>query len=270
MLHYVSDDSAYDALRPWNISCASFTRLLDYLITEGYQTLDFEDLTKFKKTPAKSVIITFDDCPKNLWDFAIPELLNRNMKAVFYMPTAHLGGFNEWNVNEGLPRLDLMGENDIAKLVSVGMEIGSHAHNHIMLEELSEKEVIDQLSRSKEIMEDIINKPVLSVAYPFGSVPCNAAAITKDIGYSYGLSVYTPWQTRYAIRRWIYDDTDTVETIRYKMSGRYMLKRALEDKYSYYWKKITRNLYRRYSRFKNIFQTNAMLFMLFVEDIQFV
>lgn len=269
MLHYVSDHPDHDALRPWNISCDSYIRLLDYIEKHNYITIGFEDIITSQYSKRRSIILTFDDCPKQLWDFAIPELLRRNMKAVFYIPTAHLGGYNEWSVEEGLPKIELMDEADIIKLSHVGMEIGSHAHNHIMLEEEKNSEIIDQLVKSKSILEQIINKPVLSVAYPYGSVPKNAYKLAKDAGYIYGLAVFTPWQTKYAIRRWIYDDTDNIESIQHKMSPIYTWQRSLYDKWSFYSKKILRILYQYYTRLKKTLRLHAVS-LFFVENVQYI
>lgn len=269
MLHYVSDHPDHDALRPWNISRNSYIRLLDYIEQQNYTTIGFEDIVMPQYSKRKSIIITFDDCPKELWDFAIPELISRNMKAVFYIPTVHMGGYNEWNVLEGLPKVDLMDDEDIAKLSAVVMEIGSHAHNHIMLEEKKETEIIDQLTKSKSILEKIINKPVVSVAYPYGSVPPNAYKLAKDAGYRYGLAVFTPWQTKYTIRRWIYDDTDSIESIRHKMSVMYTWQRAVVDKWHFYSKKFLRKLYQNYSRLKNALRLHAVS-LFFVEHVQYI
>lgn len=269
MLHYVSNDPGLNALKPWNISCSSFTKLLDFLQEENYTTVGFEDLLSSKVKGQKNIILTFDDCPKHLWDFAIPELLRRNMKAVFYMPTAYLGGYNEWNVVEGLPKVDLMDDGDIAKLSAIGMEVGSHAHNHIMLEEKGASEVVAQLTRSKTILETIINKPVVSVAYPYGSVPQNAYRHAKDAGYKYGLSVFTPWQTKYTIRRWIYDDADSVESIRRKMSRTYAWQRVIDDKWNFCSTNVMRKAYRYYSGLKRALGINTIS-LFFVEHIQYI
>lgn len=267
-LHYVSDDTALDMLKPWVISSKSFIHLLDYIQEHGYNTVRFEDVIN-GKLQDKCIILTFDDCPKHLWDFAIPELLRRNMKAVFYMPTACLGGYNEWNVKDGLPRIELMDENDIAKLVSVGMEVGSHAHNHIMLEEQEEHEVIHQLTISKSMLEKIIKKPVLTVAYPYGSVPSSAGRLSEFAGYRYGLSVFTPWESRYAIRRWIYDDTDTYATINYKLSPSYRWFRAVEDKRNRWVKKLTQSMYRLYSSVKKSVKLKTLPIIMFTEGMEY-
>jgi peptidoglycan/xylan/chitin deacetylase (PgdA/CDA1 family) len=111
-----------------------FLRLLNYLEQNGYQTLTFEDLHDSPRMKSgKRIILTFDDCPKHLFDFAIPELLSRKMKASFYMPTAYLGKYNAWDVEEGRAKVELMDENDLLELSRLGMEIGSHSHHHVKL-----------------------------------------------------------------------------------------------------------------------------------------
>lgn len=267
MLHYVSDNPAYDELRPWNISRESFIRLLDYIEKNGYRTTTFENLLSGERQH-NEIIITFDDCPKELWDFAIPELLKRNMKAVFYIPTAHLGGHNQWNVAEGKPKVCLMDEDDVRRLLQAGMEVGSHAHDHVMLGEMVEQEVRDQLNSSKTILERLIARPVISIAYPYGSLPHGYTRLIKDAGYHYGLGVYVPWQSLAAIRRWVYDDTDTEQTISKKMSTSYNWYRALHDKWDFYTKRILRIGYNRYMGMKKIIRLNMTIPVLIIEDIE--
>lgn len=227
MLHHVSDDAALDGHKPYSISHGSFTRLLDVLEDGQFTTSGFEDMN----IPLhKRVIITFDDCAKHLWDFAIPELQRRNMKAVFYMPTACLGGTNEWDMPFGKPRIPLMNEADIKHLSDMGMEIGSHSHNHVRLGELRRSEVVQNLQQSKAILEGITGKKIISIAYPFGSIPGEKDNILKETGYAYGLSIYSAFENRYCIRRFIYHDGDDAARLKAKLSLRYKIMRAVNDK----------------------------------------
>ena len=251
-LHYVSDDPMLNELRPWVISCAAFDRLLNYLERHGYRTVSFEDIKNGTKGP-KDVILTFDDCPVHLWDYAIPELQKRGMKAVFYIPTAHMGKNNSWNADDGLPSVMLMGENDVLALHNAGMEVGSHAHNHIMLEEVTKDVAKDALERSKAILETIIKREVISIAYPYGSVPVCHKELCKTAGYSFGVSVYTPSQDIYAIRRWPYFEDDDEKSIAWKLSFRYSLYRAWSDKWEVFYKKTTRRLYMGYKKIINTY-----------------
>lgn len=260
MLHYVSDDPAIADHKPWLISHSSFLRLLDYLEKNNYKTVGFEELPTVEDNH-KTVIITFDDCPKHLWDFALPELKRRNMKAVFYMPTARIGEHNEWDYRCGKSKVELMDETDIKGLVEAGMEVGSHAHRHEMMSELSVESAEKALHKSKAILEEITGKPVVSVAYPYGSLPRSYKRIAQNAGYHFGLGVYVKWQTKYAIRRWTYTDEHTEEDIEWKMSGAYHAKRAWSDKYVAYKRSLSGSVYQFYRKLKGIFLHKAVLLL---------
>ncbi|HTN46472.1 MAG TPA: polysaccharide deacetylase family protein [Flavipsychrobacter sp.] len=227
MLHHVSDEVSYQSLRPYAISKNCFLRLLDYLQEKGYTTSTFQHLQKC--STKREVIITFDDCGRHLFDFAIPELIRRGMKACFYIPTAHINGINSWDVAEGKVAVELMNENDIQELLRLGMEIGSHSHHHIRLSEINEAHFIDEVKTSKNILESITQHLVLSFSYPFGGVPVTAKKTLSEAGYQYAVGIYTPFQNRYALRRSIYHDGDTAATLTQKLSPIYKIYRSLSD-----------------------------------------
>ena len=185
------------------------------------------------------------------------------------MTTAHIDGHNDWNVVDGLPKIDLMDEQDISKLVEIGMEVGSHAHNHVMLEEASYAVVAEELTKSKQILENITKRQVISVAYPYGSVPCNYQKIASETGYDFGLSVFSRKETRYSLRRWIYSDEDTVASIKWKVSPMYRIWRMFDDKYQVISKRLMQGLYKRYSNIKKMLINKALLIYTFDVPLEF-
>lgn len=230
MLHLVSD-TVDEPLKNWCISRKSFLQLLDYLEVNNYQTTHFAHIAENRKTQAsqRQVILTFDDCAKQLLDFAVPELIKRKMKAAFYMPTAYIGGFNAWDVEKGSEKIELMNEGDLKELGHAGMETGSHSHHHIEMKNLPEQKIKEELKTSKQLLESITGKAVYSFAYPYGSVPVNYKFFLKEAGYSYGLSIYQPFETALALRRFGIYEKDTTETLAKKLSGRYKWMRKVYD-----------------------------------------
>ncbi len=253
MLHYVSDDHRLDPHQPWVISHESFIRLLDHLQHNDYTTLTFKDVVnktdRYSKS-GKKIIITFDDCPKHLWDFAIPELQKRKMTASFYMPTAELNGTNSWNIKDGLPKIELMGEQDMKHLVEIGMEVGSHACHHDFLELKNPDEVMHELRESKAVLEKATGDTIVSIAYPYGSIPHNYREVVKAAGYDYGLAVYAFWNHRYTLRRWIYDDGFDEAKIKEVLSAGYDNSRAIQDKRRYFKTHILPWTYNKYTSIK--------------------
>lgn len=63
------------------------------------------------------------------------------------------------------------------------IEYGSHTHLHYNLEHLGSEDCLKELSVSKKIIEDIIKKPVISLAFPDGSYNAETIANSKKAGY---------------------------------------------------------------------------------------
>lgn len=250
MLHHISDDAGLSSLGRWRIKQKTFTLFLDHLESNRYKTITFDDITDDSYDTKKKVVITFDDCPRHLWDFAIPELKRRSMKAVFYMPTKYIGGKNDWDIEEGRAGVELMTASEIRSLTEEGMEVGSHTHSHVEYQYKSQEFAYNEISKSKQLLEEVTGKQVNTIAYPYGSLPKGYKTICKKLSFKYGLSVFTPIENRYALRRWILDDEDTIHSIKEKMSAAYQRKRVWSDLSCIWSKQLTREMYRAYSRMK--------------------
>lgn len=230
MLHLVSD-KVDPLLSNWCISRRQFSLVLDYLEHSNVQTTHFVDIVQQKnQRNKKQIVLSFDDCARHLLDFAVPELIKRNMKAAFYMPTAYIGKSNVWDVSKGSEKIELMNANELKDLVSCGMEVGSHSHSHVELGILKDiAKLKTEITLSKEILEAIIGRDIYSFAYPFGSVPSNCKTLLKEAGYHFGLSIYQPYESAFALRRFGIYEKDTVASLRLKLSGRYKWMRSIYD-----------------------------------------
>jgi peptidoglycan/xylan/chitin deacetylase (PgdA/CDA1 family) len=152
------------------------------------------------------------------------------MKAAFYMPTAHLDGYNEWDVAQGRCRVELMNAAEIKELSKLGMEVGAHGHRHVRMGDISDASLLTQeLALSRSILQEISGQPILSMAYPFGSVPVHYKRLLQAAGFRYGLSIYQAWESLYALRRFIYHDGDTDKSLLQKLSFLYRCYRSITD-----------------------------------------
>ncbi|WP_316797789.1 polysaccharide deacetylase family protein [Pedobacter frigidisoli] len=233
MLHHV-DDAPATGTEGWTISTKQFNVLLDGIQQLGLETTTFEEILQQGWTLHqlnKKVILTFDDGAAKLFDFAVPLLIQKGMKAVFFIPTAQIGGYNEWDVRSAnTPKIDLMDAAQLRYLSENGMEVGSHGHEHLYGHKITENQFINELHNSKNILENIIAKPVVSFCYPYGEVPENYRQLLQDAGYHYGTSIYQAFSNRYALRRIGIHAADTKRSITFKLSKRYALYRWLIDK----------------------------------------
>jgi peptidoglycan/xylan/chitin deacetylase (PgdA/CDA1 family) len=68
------------------------------------------------------------------------------------------------------------------------IEVGSHTWDHADLEVADEAEVLRQMTSSKEALEEILRRPVLTLAYPFCRYSSSCPSAAERAGY---LGVFT-------------------------------------------------------------------------------
>ena len=87
------------------------------------------------------------------------------------------------NVNSELWKL--MNKEQLIELSkSELIEISSHGYLHYNLANIEKQEAFEDLSKSKEILEKVINKKISSIAFPDGSYNLDILEMCKDIGYN--------------------------------------------------------------------------------------
>jgi peptidoglycan/xylan/chitin deacetylase (PgdA/CDA1 family) len=76
-----------------------------------------------------------------------------------------------------------MKASQIKELATMKMEIGSHTHSHAYLDELNHHEIFIELSKSKDILEQIIGQRVHYLSCPGGRFRRSLARIAEECGY---------------------------------------------------------------------------------------
>lgn len=162
LYHRIDDSPTNSSLDKFSISPSIFEKQIKYLKKKGYTSILPSEIEQLKKNRAwkknRYVLITFDDGYKD--NVKAAEILNNySMKGLFFISTAYIG-----KTMNGVKMLD---ENDIERLVLLGMAIGSHSHNHTKLPKLNTDEIDKEISQSLKILSRFFN--VEDFAYPFGS-----------------------------------------------------------------------------------------------------
>jgi peptidoglycan/xylan/chitin deacetylase (PgdA/CDA1 family) len=108
------------------------------------------------------VVVTFDDGTADLADVATPILERHRVPATVYLAT----GF----VDEGRPFPDdgaPLSWAAVRDMAATGVvTFGSHTHGHVLLDRLSPAKAIDELDRSRELVEQHVGAPAHHFAYP--------------------------------------------------------------------------------------------------------
>ena len=222
LYHHVVTSAEHSDLRPFIVEENDFVWQLDMMEDLGYTPLTLRELLVDPDTSRK-VVITFDDCPRNLLDHALPHLERKNWKAVFFAPVAHLGGCNAWNVAKGKTRMELMTEDELRSLNSLGHEIGAHSMTHPHLDVCSPEVVAYEIEESKRQLDRSLGTPVTSFAYPYGGIPANYRAILQQAGYRCAVAMESDAPTiasnPYRIGRCTVETGETPVTFKYKLTG---------------------------------------------------
>ena len=141
-----------------------------YLVAQGYTSLHFRDIEKFRHTndfPKKPIIISFDDVYVNQYEFAYPLLKKYNLKACFYAPFSFLGGTDLWN--NGTEKL--MSVSQLKDLDPSVIELGLHSFAHRPYSSLS----LESIQEDFKKCHDFVSKHKLNIsnvlAYPYGNFP---------------------------------------------------------------------------------------------------
>jgi peptidoglycan/xylan/chitin deacetylase (PgdA/CDA1 family) len=91
-------------------------------------------------------------------------------------------------------RLDSAG---IASLVADGFEVAFHTPRHYALPTLDDDRLARELSDGRDILEDIVGRPVTMIAYPHGTADARVARAARTAGYELG---FTTRQARVDVR----------------------------------------------------------------------
>ena len=81
-----------------------------------------------------------------------------------------------------------MSQKNIKKMHNSGMLFGTHTHTHPRLSYLSSEAQTLEITKSKSILEDVINEDILSFSYPNGEYKPDTVKILKENNFKYAVT----------------------------------------------------------------------------------
>ncbi len=149
-----------------------FDAHLKMLSREGFNVISGAALADFYMhnlpLPKKSVLITLDDGFEDNYTQAFPLLKAYHFTALIYLITGLIGQTNEWMSEPEFSKRKLLSWSQIKEMAAYGITFGSHTVSHPKLNELDNNSVSQQLSQSKQTIEDHLGGDCLHFAYPYG------------------------------------------------------------------------------------------------------
>jgi peptidoglycan/xylan/chitin deacetylase (PgdA/CDA1 family) len=189
---YHDVDPAWDS--PISVHPAVFARQMKWLATHR-RVVSLAEAVRLMdergRLPARVASVTFDDGFVGMHEFAMPVLLQEGLQATFFVVAGTLGTTNahaDWVRDAPRPRRTLSAA-QVLELRDAGFEIGSHSFTHRNLTTLHEHEVVSDLRRSREVLEDLIERPVTLFAYPGGRHDEHARRAAATVGFQHSFSM---------------------------------------------------------------------------------
>ncbi len=210
MYHSVGSFVYGDTLALHTISEKRFRQHLDVL--SGMRTVPL--LPLLIPESELSVAITFDDGYADNLHIAAPLLIERGIPFTVFVTSDfirhHEPGF--------------LSADELKKLAQhSGVIIGAHSSSHCHMTACSDSQLDSELRDSKHYLEDLIGRPVTTLAYPYGSSSMRVRDAALFAGYQLGVcsrfDINQCSRDPLMLNRCVIACDDTPEILRQKVSG---------------------------------------------------
>lgn len=156
----------------YSVTPASFARQMDWLVDRGYASvLPGRAVDAGRPRDARSVVVTFDDGDVSNVEVALPLLVERGMRAQFFVTTDFIG------------QPGMLSADDVRTLAAAGMGIGSHGVTHRFLEDLPEELLEAEMRDSMRRLHEACGMDVDAIALPGGRGGVREARMAHAVGY---------------------------------------------------------------------------------------
>lgn len=213
-----------------------FRRHLDTLDAWGAQVLPLDEAVAALQAgalPDRAVALTFDDGYASVVETAWPILRDRGLPATMFVVSGYLTGELRFGWDEHEPHHDrhrLVRSDELRAVADDGFDIGSHTVSHPWLPCLDRDAVKHELVDSRVAIEELLDRPVRSLAYPTGGWTPAVRSVAAEAGYQVAITVDRGLNTartpRLSLRR-AFVPTDS-EDLRLLLDGAYTVLRPLD------------------------------------------
>jgi peptidoglycan/xylan/chitin deacetylase (PgdA/CDA1 family) len=170
---------------------AVFEAHLEILAENGYSCPPLRGINESTSaTPAKKVILTFDDGFADFYFTAWPVMRKHGFSGTVFLPT----DFIDSQENQLIPGKKHLSWEQVTELSHAGVEFGSHSVTHSILRKCSRDVIRNEIRSSKQRIEEHLDTPVESFSYPY-AFPFDDDSLTRfleacvsEAGYRYAVS----------------------------------------------------------------------------------
>jgi peptidoglycan/xylan/chitin deacetylase (PgdA/CDA1 family) len=191
-------------------------RQIDKLRAWGYELVTFGDLAADVR-PGRAAL-TFDDGLVDNLTMLAPILRELGAPATVFVVSGWLG-----QPHPSATWTRIVSADELRELRDAGLEVGGHSATHADLSALSYEDALEELSRGKKELEDVLGEPVEVAAYPYGRTSSDAIRAARDAGFRAACSTSArgSWDEPHFLPRQDMDNRGSLLGLRLKRDDRY-------------------------------------------------
>jgi len=155
-------------------------------------TLDYARAHVEGRLARRTVALTFDDGFADFAEHAMPLLRSYDLPVTMFLVARTLDEGHSgatWLRPQPNVAPATLSRRDVLELSDLGVEFGSHSWAHHDLRQLSESECLKDLRESRELLEDVLGRPVPLLAYPYGAHAPHVRRAAEAAGYRFSFTL---------------------------------------------------------------------------------
>ena len=168
-VNYLNPESTEQCLY---VTPKDFEKQMNLLKKWNYMTVSLDDVVssakRNKEFPKKPIVITFDDGYLDNYTYAFPIMKNRGFTGTVFLTTDAVGKTMVFDESKEKIPDKFMSWEDAKKMAAFGFSFGSHSCAHKRMTKLTDEEAWDEITKSKQIIEENLSQPVKYFCYPYG------------------------------------------------------------------------------------------------------
>lgn len=144
------------------------------------------------RLPRGTAALTFDDGFAALVRHALPVLQLHRLPATVFLVAATLtpqGHPVDWVDRPGSEPLNTLSREEVLHMQDCGVSFQSHSFAHRDLTQLSHAECVADLRDSRELLADLLGRPVRMLAYPRGRHDAQVRAAAQQAGFQHAFGL---------------------------------------------------------------------------------
>lgn len=201
--HEIDEEPALISVAP-----GVFRRGMAGLEAKGFQSLTLRHAAGLVREsagfPERTLVITFDDGFRSVYEEAFPVLQRHGMSATVFLTAGRPGPPDPSRRLPSFEGRDMLSWAEVREMQRHGVDFGAHTLSHPDLTGLDDERIRSEILGAKAVLEDGLGRPVTSFAYPYGRFDRRVREIVRrhfDCACSDRLGLVTAHSDLFALER---------------------------------------------------------------------